>query len=201
MDIALIQEKFKPLLKQNLLAVALGILGLIFFVYGLISLLGTASKRSDIVLEPAETTPAASEIAVDVEGAVQKPGLYSLKEGARIQDALIAANGISEKADRGWLEKNLNLAAKALDGSKIYIPRLGENTELQTSNLKPQTPSSSLININSASLSELDTLPGVGPATAQKIIDSRPYKTLEELLSKKAVNSKVFSEIKDKIQI
>ncbi len=64
-----------------------------------------------------------------------------------------------------------------------------------------QTPSDGKVNINSATSSELDTLPGVGPVTAQKIIDNRPYKTLEELKEKKAVNKTTFEKIKDKVKL
>jgi len=65
-------------------------------------------------------------IFVDLEGAVEKPGLYELPAGARINDLLIRAGGLSARADRDWVERNLNLAQKLADGVKIYIPRRGE---------------------------------------------------------------------------
>ncbi len=204
--------KYLPFIKQNWLPLALGLVGLILFVYGLIALLGSASNKSDLTFEPAKSASDSAQvntqtIVVDVEGAVVKPGVYSLNQGARVQDALVLASGLSEKADRNWVEKNLNLAAKLSDGAKIYIPRLGEVQENATSavqgaSLATDTVGSSvLININTASLAELDILPGVGPVTAQKIINNRPYATVDELLSKKSVNSKVFSQIKEKVSI
>ncbi len=206
-----LSEKYLPLLRLNWLPLSLGLVGLIFFIYGLIALLGSASSKGDLTFQSAteasDSAKLASNIAVDVEGAVVKPGIYALSQGSRVQDALVLAFGLSEKADRSWVEKNLNLAAKLSDGAKIYIPRLGE-LQNSTTNFVQGVASdgsianpNSLINVNSASSSELDALPGVGPATAQKIINNRPYNSVDELLSKKSVNSKVFSQIKDKVSI
>ncbi len=206
--------KYLPVIKQNWLPLALGLFGLILFIYGLIALLGSASNKSDLTFEPAKSASNSAQtqtntqnIIVDVEGAVVKPGIYTLNQGARVQEALVLALGLSEKADRNWVEKNLNLAAKLSDGAKIYIPRLGEaqnsttNVVQGVSSGTDTVGSSALINVNNASLGELDTLPGVGPATAQKIIGNRPYTTVDELLSKKSVNSKVFSQIKDRVSV
>jgi competence protein ComEA len=100
---------------------------------------------------------------------------------------------LSEEADRDWVETTLNLAAKVSDGDKLFIPTIGE-TEVESS-------ASDKININTASLSQLDTLYGVGPATAQKIIDGRPYSKIEDLVAKKAVSQTVFDRIKDEISL
>ncbi|MCL5435293.1 MAG: ComEA family DNA-binding protein [Patescibacteria group bacterium] len=205
-------EKYLPVIKQNRLPLGLGLLGLILFIYGLIALLGSASNKSDLTFEPAKSASDSAQtntqnIVVDVEGAVVKPGIYSLALGSRVQEALVLALGLSQTADRNWVEKNLNLAAKLTDGAKIYIPRLGEvqnntaNFVQGASSGTDTITSSALINVNTASGAELDTLPGIGAATAQKIINNRPYASVEELLSKKAVNSKVFSQIKDKVSV
>ena len=212
MNLELLFERIKPFIKQNWLPLALGLFGLILFIYGLIALLGSASNKSDLAFEPAKSASDSAQvntqnIVIDVEGAVVKPGVYSLNQGARVQEALVLALGLSEKADRNWVEKNLNLAAKLSDGAKIYIPRLGEiqnpavNAVLGVSSGTDIVGSSALINVNTASGAELDTLPGVGPVTAQKIINNRPYTMVDELLSKKSVNSKVFSQIKDKVSV
>lgn len=205
-------KRYLPLLKLNWLPIALGLSGLIFFIYGLIALLSLSSNKREIVLEqagfPKETTKEnLQSITVDIEGAVVKPGIYTLKQGARAQEALVLALGLSENADRNWVEKNLNLASKLSDGAKIYIPRAGELQNSATSYVQGVASDGniasvgSLINVNTATSSELDTLPGVGPATAQKIISNRPYATVDELLSKKSVNSKVFSQIKEKVSV
>lgn len=197
MDNKAISEKVYSVLRKNLLVVILASLGLIFFSYGLISLLGSSSTESDIVIEKAEEV-LEERITVDVEGAVVNPGVYTLHAKARIKDALIAASGLNADADRAWVAKSLNLAAKVSDGSKIYIPKKGEGA-LGAAVSSGISSGTGLININSAGLSELDTLSGIGPVTAQKIIDNRPYSLIEDLLSKKVVSSSVFGKIRDKI--
>jgi len=188
--------------RTQLLYIALFLLGFILLSGGLIYSLRSSNSgqaSQDVIFESAGTTAEKAEqkMAVDIEGAVIAPGVYSLGSNSRIKDALIAAGGLSSGADRVWVEKNINLASKLVDGVKIYIPRLGDSTVISTKG----SVSSNLVNINSASLAELDSLSGVGPATAQKIIDNRPYSKIEELTLKKIVTSKVFEKIKDKISI
>lgn len=204
MDTNLLREKLLTFAKENIVVVGLGIVGLIFLGYGLISLLSSDSSKDEIIFESfdnASDKPSeqVSKIVVDVEGGVEKPGVYSLSANSRVQDALIAAGGLSESANREWVTKNLNLAAKVTDGGKIYIPLQGESiTPLRSSSFAGQAGG---VNINTASESELDTLPGVGPVTAQKIINGRPYSLVEELVQKKVVSNAVFEKIKDKISL
>ncbi|MEK7450852.1 MAG: ComEA family DNA-binding protein [Patescibacteria group bacterium] len=209
MDFHEILKRYLPFLKQYWIPLGLGFLGLIFFAYGLISLMDKSSPEAGgLIFESATNDVSSStplneaKIMVDVEGGVIKPGVYSLAAGARAQDALIAASGLSNDADRSWVEKNLNLAAKLIDGQKIYVPKLGENKTSLSAGSQDVTSNPSGVNINSASSQALaDFLPGVGPATAQKIISGRPYGAIEELLSKKIVTEKVFGQIKDKITV
>lgn len=202
----LLETYFSPL-KRHLLPVILGLVGLIFFIYGLIGLFaGQKSFSEAVMFEPGSSSKqleTASELVVDVEGAVVNPGVYKLPKDARIQEALIAAGGLSSRADRAWVSKSLNLASRLIDGAKIYIPVSGENVSVSTTVLGTQSSSSvsGLVGINSATEKELDTLPGIGPVTARKIIESRPYASINELLDKKIVGAKVFSQIKDKISI
>ncbi|KKR50738.1 MAG: Competence protein ComEA helix-hairpin-helix repeat protein [Candidatus Curtissbacteria bacterium GW2011_GWA1_40_16] len=140
----------------------------------------------------------AQEIVVDVGGAVNLPGLYKLSGDARVANAISAAGGLSNDAD----SKQVNLAAKIVDGQKVYVAKIGESVSQSTGTSVSQIAGASiggLVNINSASAAELDTLPGIGPVTANKIIASRPYSSLNDLVFKKAVSSSVFSKIKDKI--
>jgi competence protein ComEA len=147
------------------------------------------------------------EIVVEVAGAVERPGVYKLTKGVRIEDALISAGGISADADRIWMEKSLNRAAKLIDGQKIYIPRKDEQISgVSTSNLGGyQTISSSqgsgLVNVNAASQKELESLWGIGPVTAQNIVEQRPYSSVEELLTKKILKSNVYERNKDKLSV
>lgn len=206
MDSSRLVETFLPLIKRHYLPLALGILGLILLVYGLISLLASKNSQNQVVFEPGNASASATlseKIFIDVEGAVAAPGVYRLNSDARIQDVLISAGGLSAKADRSWVSKNLNLASKLSDGAKLYIPAQGESYSSGNSVLGVQTAQNStgLIGINSASEKELDSLPGVGVVTAGKIINGRPYTALNDLLDKKIVGTKVFSQIKDKISL
>ena len=196
MDSADLIEKLKPLLKKNLLALILGLTGFILLISGVFSML--SQEKEDIVFETDNQTSSSesAKIAVDVSGAVLKPGLYMLNDGSRMQDALVAAGGLSGEADREWIEKNLNLALKLRDGIKIYIPRVSEQGFVQGAS---SSSGGGLININSASSRELESLPGIGPVTAGKIIDNRPYSSIDELSAKKVVSIKVFDQIKEKI--
>jgi competence protein ComEA len=147
------------------------------------------------------------EIVVEVAGAVEKPGVYKLTKGVRIEDALISAGGISADADRLWMERSLNRAAKLIDGQKIYIPRKNEQISgVSIDNSGGyQTISSSqgsgLVNINATSQKELESLWGIGPVTAQNIIEQRPYSSVEELLTKKILKSNVYERNKDKLSV
>ncbi len=219
MDSEGVVQKYSPFLKKNWLPLSLGLLGLIFLGYGLIALIGSSDSAEDVVFEAqdasvlsTESSSATSlrELVVDVEGAVLKPGVHFVSSDSRVQDALIAAGGLSSDADRDWVTKNLNLAVKVTDGTKIYIPRTGEDvrgvTPLRSSASWGQASSTgsiadSQVNINTASEQGLDSLPGVGPVTAKKIINGRPYSSVDELLSRKIVSSKVFEEIKEKITV
>lgn len=201
--------KYAPLAKKHWLPLSLGVLGLIFFAYGLIGLFVANKSSENIVFEANSADNKSAEIKtilVDIEGAVVKPGVYKLPQESRIQDGLVAAGGLSAQADREYISKNLNLAIKLTDGSKVFIPFIGEAVEgvavLNTSNMSSEGIAvGALININTASQSQLDSLPGIGPVTAQKIIAGRPYGSIDDLLSKKIVGSKVFEQIKGKITI
>lgn len=150
------------------------------------------------------------EVVIEVSGAVETPGVYKLSTNARVEDALIAAGGISADADRDWMEKTLNRAAKISDGQKIYIPRLNEQTNgMSASNVAGYQSTSSVggsslaktINVNAATQKELESLWGIGPVTAQNIIEQRPYSTIEELLNKKILKTNVYEKNKDKLSI
>jgi competence protein ComEA len=115
---------------------------------------------------PAETT----KLIVHVVGAVRRPGLYHLREGARIADALARAGGATRKADLTVV----NLAAPLSDGVQVVVPRrlatgAGAAPSAGSSAAAPPGP----VHLNTATLEQLDALPGVGPVTAQKILDYR----------------------------
>ena len=208
MELELLSERIKPVLKKNWLPLSLAVLGLIFFAYGLIGFLGSASKTNEMRFESNSQASIPTElgskskilISIDIEGAVVDPGVYRLNQGSIVQDALILAGGLSENADREFVAKNINLASKLTDGAKIYIPKTDEaNYQPSSQVLGIGGGGGGEININLASAESLDSLPGVGPVTAEKIINNRPYATINDLLDKKVVSSKVFTQIKDRI--
>lgn len=211
-----VSEKYGSAVRQYIVPLILGAVGFVFLLYGLISSVSPSGKNDEAMQfeagansgeASASAELSAKQIVVDVEGAVLKPGVYKLPADARVQDALIAAGGMGEEADREKVAKGMNLAGRLTDGGKIYIPFMGDTASVQggSSDGAGQslmgTTSQSLININAASPAELDTLSGVGPATAEKIIANRPYEKTEDLVSKKAVGQSVYEKIKDKISV
>ncbi len=191
--------------EKNLLTLAILFLGVIFIGLGVLGFKAfsfSSSPTVEILSEQDQASPDTT-IKAEIAGEVIRPGLYELKEGSRVNDLLIAGGGLSAKADREWVSKNVNLAKKVIDGDKIYIPsKQIPNSKSQISN-NDQNSNDQMakININTASAAELDTLWGVGEATAKKIIDGRPYQRLEELLEKKIIKSNVWEEIKDKVTV
>jgi competence protein ComEA len=111
--------------------------------------------------------PASSKLVVDVAGAVRRPGLHELAPGTRVADAVAAAGGATAKAD----VNAVNLAAPIADGEQIVVPARGSSATAASSGAAPS--SAAPLDLNSASLEQLDALPGIGPATAQKILDYR----------------------------
>jgi competence protein ComEA len=208
-------EKLLPFIKEHGIALALGMAGLVCLGFGLLTM--SQPQTADISSNPqpaigrssqvrTAVSPIVKQITIDIEGAVEKPGVYTMSANSRIQNALIAAGGLAQTADRQLVAQNLNLAAPLTDGAKLYIPAVGEQmmTSGNTSNSSSGTvqgTGTKLININQAGESDLDALPGVGPVTAQKIIDNRPYQSVGDLLDKKVVGQSVYTKIKDQVSV
>lgn len=143
-------------------------------------------------------------IVVDIEGAVNYPGVYKLAPSSRIEDAFVAAGGLRQDADEAAIAMSMNRAAKLIDGAKIYIPFMGEadNTSVAGDQTSSAISVRSLgVNINTASKDELEALSGIGPVTAEKIIGGRPYLHIEELVEKKAMSQSVFMKLKDQLTL
>ena len=164
---------------------------------GLFFFKNSGSDGDDIqIISSVEQNAASQEVVVHMDGAVARPGVYKLSSGARINDAIAAAGGLTTEAD----ETRINLAAKVADGQKIYIWAVGQKDGGMVGGTAGVSVSA-LVNINTASESELDKLPGVGPVTAGKIIASRPYSALEDLKTRKVVSASVFEKIRDLITV
>lgn len=192
-------DNIKSVIRQNIVPILLGMFGIILVIFGLFQILVKNQNKGSLELESASegSNSAKEEFIIDVEGAVIKPGVYSLPSKARIVDALAAAGGLSEDADRDYVEKNINMAKKVADGLKIYIPRLGESVVVEGASTG--SSSNSVLNINTAGQADLEALPGIGPVTARKIIEGRPYADINDLTSKKIIGSKLFGDIKNSI--
>ncbi|MBY4797964.1 ComEA family DNA-binding protein [Collinsella sp. AGMB00827] len=144
-------------------------------------------------------------LLVDIGGAVMNPGLVRIAAGSRVAAAIDAAGGLVEDADIDAI----NQAAPVADGQKIIIPKVGEIPPEASQDQGAQTRSSAsqqgsdLININSADASELETLPGIGPATAAAIVDDRnqrgPFATIEDIMRVSGIGQKRFEKLKARI--
>ncbi len=204
-------EKLEKLLSIYKIPLVLAAIGLVFFLTGIIYIFKTQTTSHEVIFSSESSASARitkSKIHIDIEGAVIAPGVYSMEEGSIVADALVASGGLAQDADREWIGKNLNRAAKLIDGGKIFIPSLSQISDgkAQSSNSKDQNNNllgvtTGKININTASQAELEGLPGVGPVTALKIINGRSYQTIDELKTKKIVGNALFEKIKDLLSI
>ena len=146
-------------------------------------------------------TPTPSLLGVYVIGAVNKPDVYDLPIGANVKDAIAAAGGATAEAD---LDR-INLALRLTDQMQVRVPRKGEVVPPFPGG--DSTPGSNgvLININTATLEQLDALPGIGLSYAQAIIDYRiqngAFKTIEDIKNVKHIGDSVFAKIKDRITV
>lgn len=142
------------------------------------------------------THPDKKEIRVYVCGAVVSPGVVSLPEDSRAEDALAAAGGFAENAWREYV----NLAERVQDGEKLYFPTLEE-----TESLSLQESDSGLVNINTADAAALCTLPGIGESRANDIIAYREangsFESCEDIMNVTGIKTSVYNKIKDKITV
>lgn len=141
----------------------------------------------------------ATTVTIDIAGAVKRPGIYDLPIGARLSDAIDRAGGLSSEADLAVIAKSLNLATLLSPDSKVYIPTINDDvTAIPTISLsagKSESVGSELVDINTASQSELEELPAIGAVTAAKIIAGRPYTQIEELLTKTIITETTFNKL------
>jgi competence protein ComEA len=200
---------------KNVLFVLIGVMAG-FVLAGVLVFVSRAPAGEPILLQPA---PTKAPIAVHVVGAVPRPGLYELAEGARVQDGIDAAGGLLAEAS----VDTLNLAALLVDGQQLVIPYADgravstaageEGVELPSSefDVPPEAteepffdPGVELLNLNTATLEELEALPGIGPTLAQRIIDYRDqngFYAIEDIMNVSGVGQSTFDQIKDLITV
>ena len=162
---------------------------------------------SDLLLDGADSQRGVESlrIAVHVVGAVQQPGVYHLAAGSRGDDAVRLAGGATAQADL----KQVNLAAVLVDGQQLWIPRRGEripnNSVPNTVPNAPRNGVPALVDINQATVADLDRLPGVGPSTAQAIVDHRtrngPFASVDDLLAVRGIGPAKLAELRALVRV
>ncbi len=168
---------------------------------GLLYLAARPANGNSIKLLPA---PTPAPLVVSVSGAVIRPGLQALPKGSRVQDAILAAGGLTGEAE----ETAINPAALLKDGDQITVPVKGSQPLVPAGAKATHIPTPAAvfpININTATVSELDALPGIGPVTAGEIIAYRqahgPFKTIEDIQNVKGIGPATFERIKELITV
>ena len=144
-------------------------------------------------------TPEAPKLFIHVVGEVEHAGMYQLEFNARVYDAIAAAGGFTKDAD----ESSVNLARVLTDGEQIVVAKVGEAPNAAGGG--SQGGAASLVSLNRAGIEELDSLPGIGPAIAARIIDWRStnggFRKKEDLMQVKGIGKKLYAQIKDLVTI
>jgi competence protein ComEA len=163
--------------------------------------------EAGVPLAPAAASPATTGTATEggpvwahAAGAVRRPGLYQLAAGSRVADLVDAAGGALPAADLD----QVNLAAVVADGSQVFVPRRGEAAPAVAAGTEPAAPEAP-VDVNAAGPDELDTLPGVGPATAAAIIEYReangPFATVDDLIDVPGIGEAKLAELRDRVTV
>jgi competence protein ComEA len=196
----------RPVSRKLLLALGLLVASVVFVVGNLTSpstgqqTLPNSAPSSELVaagVEDSAQAISAAVIFVHIIGAVESPGIYELDAGSRVIDAVFAAGGLTSSADQA----SINLARSLSDGEQIFIGVTGQ--AMNSGGV--QGPQSNLINLNLATVVELEGLPGVGPALAGRLVDWRQanggFKKKEDLLEVSGIGDKLYSGIKDLVSL
>jgi competence protein ComEA len=201
-------------LKEHKYVGITGALIILFLTYYLYTIanppLEEGGKEDWITTEDSESVEEAitseeievEEIVVDVKGAVHNPGVYKAKTDERVMDVIDRAGGITEVAD----DDAINFAMRVTDEMVIYVPTAGEEVDTAEGMVSLDNGGSSgKVNINKATAAELETLPGIGPAKAEAIIEYRetngPYKTIEDIMLISGFGEKTFEKLQESISV
>lgn len=212
-----------PAVPARIVATAAAAAGVVVaVVVAVIALRGAPASPPPLVLPRAVPTNSATDGApagagtrstsgayVHAAGAVVRPGVYRVRAGGRVSDLLDAAGGPAADADLD----QVNLAAKVSDGERVYVPRRGESpvppagssTAGGAGGPGGSTAATGPVNLNTATLEQLDALPGVGPATAQAILDYRQahgrFRTVDELLEVRGIGEAKLAALRGKVRV
>lgn len=161
----------------------------------------TTVVETTVVAEKAEvSTTQEAVIFVDIKGAVKNPGVYQMKVGDRVKDALDAAGGLTDEAD----SQKVNLAQRVEDQMVIVVPKVGEEAEeIPAGETRKEATKEGKVNINTATVEELKTLKGVGEKKAEAIIEYRKkngsFQTKEDLMKVRGIGKKLFESFQERI--
>ena len=203
-EISRLLREHKEVLKKAGIVVLVIVLGLVVSIFK-----NGGQEEANAQAEEAtvSTEETAAMIYVDVGGEVKNPSVVELTDGSRVTDAITAAGGLTEQADL----TDINRAAFVSDGEKIYIP--SQVSELEDDGLSvgegggggTAKSSDGRININTADSTQLQELTGVGPATAEKIIDYRKqngrFQSIEDIKNVSGIGDKTYEKLKDHIKV
>ena len=196
--------------QKIIIGIILAIVATILIIYVYTKDTNQNQNQEELQIQEEAETPEEveepKEIVVHIAGAIKTEGVILLQEGARINDAIEKAGGVTEEADM----TQVNLATILEDGMKIYIPKKGEDNgnmeeEMTLKEETQETKTTTKININKANQTELEALPGIGTATATKIIDYREengkFKTIENIKDVSGIGEAKYNSIKDLITV
>lgn len=200
------KEKWESWSLSAKAAVVGGILLILVGVGGLFSkreesVEGTTVVETTMLVEKTEvSTTQETVIFVDIKGEVKKPGVYHMKVGDRVKDALEAAGGLTEEAD----SQKVNLAKRLEDQMVIVVPKVGEEAEeIPAGETRKEATKEGKVNINTATVEELKTLKGVGEKKAEAIIEYRKkngsFQTKEDLMKVRGIGKKLFESFQERI--
>lgn len=165
-------------------------------------ILRTSSPSEAIAPPPLTLDVAAVDITIDVQGAVNRPGVYKLTIGSRVVDAIKAAGGVTKAGD----PSDLNQARIIADGEQIYVyAKSSSSSSSAKSTVKVKPKSSSFVLVNRASAKEFEALDGIGPVLATRIVSYRkangPFATIEDLLKVPGIGTGTLSKFKSKLRV
>ena len=200
------KEKWESWSLSAKAAVIGGILLILVGVGGLFSkkeesVEGTTVVETTMLVEKTEvSTTQETVIFVDIKGSVKNPGVYQMKVGDRVKDALDAAGGLTDEAD----SQKVNLAKRIEDQMVIVVPKVGEEAEeISAGVTSKEEAKEGKVNINTATVEELKTLKGVGEKKAEAIIEYRKkngsFKTKEDLMKVRGIGKKLFESFEERI--
>jgi competence protein ComEA len=178
-------------------ALGFGVLGGLLSA-GIVLLVSSQPRGSAVQLQPA---PTAVPIVVHVSGSVLNPGVFALPRSSRVRDAIQAAGGLLPEAD----EQILNLAAPLKDGERVKVPSQRPTAAPLPPGSAAPTPGSGPINLNWATQAELESLPGIGPGIAQRILDYRdqngPFESIEAIQQVSGIGPATYARLQDLITV